>query len=98
MHPLFDPLVNSGMAFGAHRWLAVLRRQCERLASLMARNISDLGGATLFFLLILISYKFVIESSSYTEQIIQKLSVNSELVWYEQIHDFNFWVNAHIKL
>ncbi|GFZ15515.1 homeobox-7 [Actinidia rufa] len=43
VHPLFDPLVNSGMAFGAHRWLAVLRRQCERLASLMARNISDLG-------------------------------------------------------
>uniref|UniRef100_A0A6N2KWE8 HD-Zip IV C-terminal domain-containing protein n=1 Tax=Salix viminalis TaxID=40686 RepID=A0A6N2KWE8_SALVM len=31
------------MAFGAHRWLAVLQRQCERVASLMARNISDLG-------------------------------------------------------
>ncbi|XP_021975605.1 homeobox-leucine zipper protein HDG5-like [Helianthus annuus] len=32
------------MAFGARRWLAVLQRQCERLASLMARNISDIGA------------------------------------------------------
>ncbi|KAK9274468.1 hypothetical protein L1049_021716 [Liquidambar formosana] len=43
VHQIFDHYVNSGMAFGAERWLAVLQRQCERLASLMARNISDLG-------------------------------------------------------
>ncbi|KAG5524248.1 hypothetical protein RHGRI_031053 [Rhododendron griersonianum] len=43
VHQIFDQLVESGMAFGAQRWLAVLQRQCERLASLMARNISDLG-------------------------------------------------------
>ncbi|XP_057978403.1 homeobox-leucine zipper protein ROC3 [Malania oleifera] len=43
VHQIFNHLVNSGMAFGAHRWLAVLQRQCERIASLMARNISDLG-------------------------------------------------------
>ncbi|KAL7166806.1 hypothetical protein ACSBR2_037474 [Camellia fascicularis] len=43
VHQIFDQFVNSGIAFGAHRWLAVLQRQCERLASLMARNISDLG-------------------------------------------------------
>ncbi|KAI6702435.1 hypothetical protein NL676_011571 [Syzygium grande] len=43
VHPLFSQFVKSGGAFGAHRWLAVLQRQCERVASLMARNISDLG-------------------------------------------------------
>ncbi|CAK9173431.1 unnamed protein product [Ilex paraguariensis] len=43
VHQVFNEFVNSGMAFGARRWLAVLQRQCERLASLMARNISDLG-------------------------------------------------------
>ncbi|CAA6669633.1 unnamed protein product [Spirodela intermedia] len=44
VHQIFNQLVSSGMAFSAQRWLAVLQRQCERLASLMARNISDLGG------------------------------------------------------
>ncbi|XP_062025431.1 homeobox-leucine zipper protein HDG5-like [Rosa rugosa] len=43
VHQIFSHYVYSGMAFGAHRWLAVLQRQCERVASLMARNISDLG-------------------------------------------------------
>ncbi|CAA7406600.1 unnamed protein product [Spirodela intermedia] len=43
VHQIFNQLVSSGMAFSAQRWLAVLQRQCERLASLMARNISDLG-------------------------------------------------------
>jgi len=36
--------VKSGVAFGAERWLAVLKRQCERMASHMATNITDLGG------------------------------------------------------
>ncbi|XP_010449572.1 PREDICTED: homeobox-leucine zipper protein HDG4-like [Camelina sativa] len=35
--------VKSGVAFGAERWLAVLKRQCERMASLMATKITDLG-------------------------------------------------------
>lgn len=43
VHQIFSQYVYSGMAFGARRWLAVLQRQCERVASLMARNISDLG-------------------------------------------------------
>ncbi|EPS65132.1 hypothetical protein M569_09641, partial [Genlisea aurea] len=43
LNPVFAGLVSSGASFGARRWLAVLQRQCERLASLMARNISDLG-------------------------------------------------------
>lgn len=44
VHGVFTDYVSSGLAFGARRWLAVLQRQCERLASLLARNISDLGA------------------------------------------------------
>ncbi|KAK9052843.1 hypothetical protein SSX86_029473 [Deinandra increscens subsp. villosa] len=44
VHGIFTDYVSSGMAFGARRWLAVLQRQCERLASLMARNISEVGA------------------------------------------------------
>ncbi|KAJ9549609.1 hypothetical protein OSB04_022152 [Centaurea solstitialis] len=44
VHGIFADYVSSGVAFGARRWLAVLQRQCERLASLMARNISDIGA------------------------------------------------------
>ncbi|CAL0314171.1 unnamed protein product [Lupinus luteus] len=43
VHQIFGNYVYSGIAFGAQRWLGVLQRQCERVASLMARNISDLG-------------------------------------------------------
>ncbi|KAK6917331.1 Homeobox domain [Dillenia turbinata] len=39
VHNLYKPLVNSGIAFGAKRWVATLDRQCERLASVMANNI-----------------------------------------------------------
>lgn len=46
VHSIYKPLVNSGLAFGAKRWVATLDRQCERLASVMANNISagDVGG------------------------------------------------------
>ncbi|KVH97402.1 Homeodomain-containing protein [Cynara cardunculus var. scolymus] len=42
-------LVNSGLAFGAKRWVATLDRQCERLASAMASNIpaGDVGGKSI---------------------------------------------------
>ncbi|KAG6419042.1 hypothetical protein SASPL_121251 [Salvia splendens] len=40
VHSIYKPLVNSGLAFGAKRWVATLDRQCERLASVMANNIS----------------------------------------------------------
>ncbi|KAL6573873.1 Homeobox-leucine zipper protein MERISTEM L1 [Orobanche hederae] len=45
VHSIYRPVVNSGLAFGARRWVATLDRQCERLASLMANNISagDVG-------------------------------------------------------
>ncbi|KAF6148540.1 hypothetical protein GIB67_042499 [Kingdonia uniflora] len=44
VHEIFNHLVSSGIAFGAKRWLAVLQQQCERLASLMAKTISDHGA------------------------------------------------------
>lgn len=46
-HNLYRQLVNSGLAFGAKRWVATLDRQCERLASAMATNIpADVGVIT----------------------------------------------------
>lgn len=49
VHQIFSDYVCNGMAFGAQRWLTVLQRQCERVASLMARNISDLGGSLFIY-------------------------------------------------
>ncbi|WCJ23156.1 Homeobox-leucine zipper protein HDG1 [Euphorbia peplus] len=39
MHQLYRPLINSGMGFGAQRWVATLQRQCECLAILMSSNV-----------------------------------------------------------
>ncbi|KAK8612485.1 hypothetical protein V6N13_092600 [Hibiscus sabdariffa] len=39
VHNIYRAVVNSGLAFGAKRWVATLDRQCERLASSMASNI-----------------------------------------------------------
>ena len=49
VHTMYKPLVHSGLAFGARRWVSTLERQCERLASSMASNIpaSDLSGTFL---------------------------------------------------
>lgn len=45
VHSIYQALVDSGLAFGAKRWVATLERQCERLASVMANNIAagDVG-------------------------------------------------------
>ncbi|WVZ57754.1 hypothetical protein U9M48_008099, partial [Paspalum notatum var. saurae] len=43
LHHVFKNYVASGAAFGATRWVSLLQRQCERLASELARNIADLG-------------------------------------------------------
>ncbi|KAI3938946.1 hypothetical protein MKW92_034837 [Papaver armeniacum] len=40
-HRLYRDLINSGAAFGAERWLAVLQRICERFASLLVSNPSQ---------------------------------------------------------
>ncbi|KAJ8527850.1 hypothetical protein K7X08_015301 [Anisodus acutangulus] len=49
VHAIYKPLVISGLAFGAKRWIATLDRQCERLASAMATNIptNDLSNMVL---------------------------------------------------
>eukprot|EP01018_Ginkgo_biloba_P004263 Gb_29468 [translate_table: standard] len=39
VHRLYRSLLNSGMGFGAQRWVATLQRQCECLAILMATNV-----------------------------------------------------------
>jgi homeobox-leucine zipper protein len=47
VHNIYKTLVNSGLAFGARRWVGTLSRQCERLASAMTSNIPNgerLGG------------------------------------------------------
>ncbi|KAL0865495.1 hypothetical protein Bca101_044613 [Brassica carinata] len=41
VHDLYKHMVTTGHAFGAKRWVAILDRQCERLASVMATNISS---------------------------------------------------------
>ncbi|KAA8515478.1 hypothetical protein F0562_018911 [Nyssa sinensis] len=48
VHNIYRLLVNSSLAFGAKRWVAMLDRQCERLASAMANNIpaGDVGVIT----------------------------------------------------
>ncbi|KAL4632954.1 hypothetical protein ACB092_04G087100 [Castanea dentata] len=46
-HRLYRDLIHSGLAFGAQRWLATLKRMCERFACLMVTGTSttrDLGG------------------------------------------------------
>ncbi|WOL07739.1 homeobox-leucine zipper protein ROC2-like [Canna indica] len=40
IHHLYKSILNSGLTFGAKRWLAILTRQCEKLASLMDINNS----------------------------------------------------------
>ncbi|KAK9681605.1 hypothetical protein RND81_10G014400 [Saponaria officinalis] len=39
VHNIYRAHVNSGLAFGAKRWVSTLDRQCERLASVLATNI-----------------------------------------------------------
>ncbi|XP_077234598.1 homeobox-leucine zipper protein ANTHOCYANINLESS 2-like isoform X2 [Tasmannia lanceolata] len=39
VHQLYRHLLNSGMAFGAQRWIATLQRQCECLAILMSSTV-----------------------------------------------------------
>uniref|UniRef100_A0A7N0V093 Uncharacterized protein n=1 Tax=Kalanchoe fedtschenkoi TaxID=63787 RepID=A0A7N0V093_KALFE len=41
VHPLYKPLLSSGMGFGAQRWVATLQRQCECLAILMSSTVTS---------------------------------------------------------
>ncbi|KAF3438347.1 hypothetical protein FNV43_RR21109 [Rhamnella rubrinervis] len=46
IHQLYREFIHCGLAFGAERWLATLKRMCERFACLMVSGTStrDLGG------------------------------------------------------
>ncbi|KAG5596087.1 hypothetical protein H5410_037319, partial [Solanum commersonii] len=39
VHAFYKTFVNSSLAFGAKRWISILDRQCERLASVEATNL-----------------------------------------------------------
>ncbi|XP_015081481.1 homeobox-leucine zipper protein ROC7-like [Solanum pennellii] len=39
IHTFYKAFVNSSLAFGAKRWISILDRQCERLASVEATNL-----------------------------------------------------------
>ncbi|XP_020582116.1 homeobox-leucine zipper protein ROC5-like [Phalaenopsis equestris] len=41
VHQLYRPLLRSGMALGAQRWVATLQRQCECLAVLMSSSVPN---------------------------------------------------------
>ncbi|MBA0627051.1 hypothetical protein Godav_004604 [Gossypium davidsonii] len=69
VHNIYRPVVNSGLAFGAKRWVATLDRQCERLASSMASNIpaGDLCGNTIaFHVSLMLPYRFLLISAVIT--------------------------------
>jgi homeobox-leucine zipper protein len=50
--PLYHPLISSGQALGASRWLASLQRQCEYLAIVHCNPISAFGDTGESLLLI----------------------------------------------
>ncbi|KAI0520523.1 hypothetical protein KFK09_007999 [Dendrobium nobile] len=41
VHQLYRPVLRSGMALGAQRWVATLQRQCECLAVLMSSSVPN---------------------------------------------------------
>ncbi|PKA54175.1 Homeobox-leucine zipper protein ANTHOCYANINLESS 2 [Apostasia shenzhenica] len=43
VHQIFRPLLRSGMALGAQRWVATLHRHCECLAILMSSSVPNRG-------------------------------------------------------
>ncbi|KAL4272086.1 hypothetical protein GQ457_13G002460 [Hibiscus cannabinus] len=50
LHPLFRPIVSSGFAFSAKRWIAAIYRHCQWLVTSMARTTPTDAGGKLFFL------------------------------------------------
>ncbi|EOA23511.1 hypothetical protein CARUB_v10016704mg [Capsella rubella] len=46
IHRLYRPLLSCGLAFGAHRWMAALQRQCECLTILMSSTVSPSPSPT----------------------------------------------------
>ncbi|WMV38405.1 hypothetical protein MTR67_031790 [Solanum verrucosum] len=46
VHTFYKTFVNSSLAFGAKRWISILDRQCERLASAEATNLPQSSNIT----------------------------------------------------
>lgn len=46
-HHIYRPLLSSGMALGAQRWVATLQRQCECFAILMSSSVSNRDNASM---------------------------------------------------
>ncbi|XWS09843.1 hypothetical protein CRYUN_Cryun39dG0024300 [Craigia yunnanensis] len=44
LHPIFLPIVSSGFAFSAKRWIAMINRHCQWLATSLARSTSTDAG------------------------------------------------------
>ncbi|KAJ0440783.1 putative transcription factor & lipid binding HD-SAD family [Helianthus annuus] len=40
-HSMYRAIINSGLAFGARRWMATLQQQCERLVFFLATNVPN---------------------------------------------------------
>ncbi|URE06484.1 Homeobox-leucine zipper protein [Musa troglodytarum] len=45
--PLYRPLLLSGLALGAHRWVASLQRQCQSLAILMSSSLPPVDNTAI---------------------------------------------------
>ncbi|GMJ10297.1 protodermal factor 2 [Hibiscus trionum] len=84
LHHLFRPIVSSGFAFGAKRWIAAINRHCQWLAASMARTtptdagvlIPQPGRESLLKLAERMTRNFFLNFSSCTENLWMGLPLN----------------------
>ncbi|KAK9005074.1 hypothetical protein V6N11_042522 [Hibiscus sabdariffa] len=84
LHPLFRPIVSSGFAFGAKRWIAAIYRHCRWLVTSMARTtptdagvlIPQTGRDNLLKLAERLTRNFFVNFSSCTENMWMGLPLN----------------------
>ncbi|KAG7541501.1 START domain [Arabidopsis thaliana x Arabidopsis arenosa] len=43
IHPLYQPLIGSGIGLGATRWLATLQRHCDSISTLSSTNLAEIS-------------------------------------------------------
>ncbi|XWS51917.1 hypothetical protein CRYUN_Cryun11dG0023000 [Craigia yunnanensis] len=84
LHPIFHPIVSSGFAFSAKRWIAMINRHCQWLATSMARStptdagvlIPQSGRKSLLKLAESMTRNFFMNLSSCTENLWMKLPIS----------------------
>ncbi|XVE80321.1 hypothetical protein DITRI_Ditri14bG0130500 [Diplodiscus trichospermus] len=84
VHPIFRPIVSSGFAFSAKRWIAIINRHCQWLATTMATTtptdagvlISESGRESLLKLAESMTRNFFMNISSCTENLWMQLPVS----------------------